>query len=331
MTNSCPLCKREFFRIMKQSAAGLLIEEVVIQPKALDLELLLAEPEVNLDNGTAMFMAADEFCYACEQTDRQDDMLVCDHCLQKCCHITCLQPELTDIPIEPWYCDFCVRDHGIRQILPTANLFRRQQQEVRRPRHRLRRAVQPAFRAERTIAARSRVQSSIARSNRSRSNASITSRNDGDRSRRNQQTAAQSRVMSRPRTEIERPSESGSPEPCTRDQNAVRFVFNRDFQHVERNRRHARSRNRPDSPRATNTNPGTLLRNNTNPTQTNSSRLQFGRRADSETNFSQITFQRQDLEAFADEFRERQVSEDQGASVHQPSEDDEVPATENYF
>jgi hypothetical protein len=50
-TNSCPLCKREFFRILKQSAKGLLIEEIIVEPKRIDLAQLLEEQEPNLENG----------------------------------------------------------------------------------------------------------------------------------------------------------------------------------------------------------------------------------------------------------------------------------------
>lgn len=50
-TNTCPLCKREFFRILKQSSKGLLIEEVIVQPKQVNLEELLEEPQANFDDG----------------------------------------------------------------------------------------------------------------------------------------------------------------------------------------------------------------------------------------------------------------------------------------
>lgn len=50
-------------------------------------------------------------------------MLVCDHCHTKVCHIFCLSPAIEEIPFEPWYCDYCIRDHGIRSTLPTAGLF----------------------------------------------------------------------------------------------------------------------------------------------------------------------------------------------------------------
>lgn len=50
-TNSCPLCKREFFRILKHSSKGLLIDEIMVQPKRVNLEELLQDQEPNLDNG----------------------------------------------------------------------------------------------------------------------------------------------------------------------------------------------------------------------------------------------------------------------------------------
>ena len=50
VTNMCPLCKREFFKITKQTYLGMAIEEVPIQPKIVNLDELLQDAD--LQNGT---------------------------------------------------------------------------------------------------------------------------------------------------------------------------------------------------------------------------------------------------------------------------------------
>lgn len=331
MTNSCPLCKREFFCIFKQTSSGTLIEEVIVQPKAPDLEQLLAEPELDLANGKIPLTLADDFCYACEQTDRQDDMLVCDHCVRKCCHIQCLQPELDEVPFEPWYCDFCVRDHQLRQLLPTANLFRRQQPAAPRRRQRLRRTIQNNPRVESRRDDRSRGRSSRAQSNRSRSNASISSRNYGARRQQSRREVNENRSRIRLGTLAGPPSRPSSNEVQRDDRNTIRFTFNRDFQHVERSRRQPRSRARQQSPQE-NFNAGeNIARNNTTPVRLGVSRVQFGNRATLEEGANQVLFQRQDLEAFANEFNQRQTNGNQRSNSGGDSALRVPSSSENFF
>ena len=51
---------------------------------------------------------ADNYCYKCRSENNSNVLLVCDHCVKKCCHTYCLDPPLEFIPVEDWYCDFCV-------------------------------------------------------------------------------------------------------------------------------------------------------------------------------------------------------------------------------
>ena len=69
-------------------------------------------------------------------------MLVCDHCHVKCCHIDCLIPAIEEIPFEPWYCDYCIHNLGVRSTLPTANIFLAIQRNETNRRRRLRREGQ---------------------------------------------------------------------------------------------------------------------------------------------------------------------------------------------
>ena len=75
---------------------------------------------------------SDDFCYVCEQgIDDMDPLLVCESCLKKCCHMSCLDPPLETISPEEWFCDFCVRDKRIQSTLPIANLFKKAKKQKR--------------------------------------------------------------------------------------------------------------------------------------------------------------------------------------------------------
>lgn len=66
---------------------------------------------------------ADHFCYACNSEENHNVLLVCDHCVQKCCHIYCLNPPLEFVPDDEWYCDFCVETTNIVPRNPTAGIL----------------------------------------------------------------------------------------------------------------------------------------------------------------------------------------------------------------
>lgn len=50
----------------------------------------------------------DENCYECENGDDDAHLLVCDHCGFFCCHTYCCIPAFETVPIEDWYCKFCL-------------------------------------------------------------------------------------------------------------------------------------------------------------------------------------------------------------------------------
>ena len=118
ITNICPLCIEEFSAIKKNS------EIIKIKPKKMNVE---GEPLIEpLDANS------DDFCYVCEQgIDDMDPLLVCESCLKKCCHMSCLDPPLETISPEEWFCDFCVRDKRIQSTLPIANLFKKAKKQKR--------------------------------------------------------------------------------------------------------------------------------------------------------------------------------------------------------
>lgn len=53
------------------------------------------------------------FCEICGNSDREDRMLLCDGC-DLGYHMECLNPPLTHVPIDNWYCSDC--DHNNTNI-----------------------------------------------------------------------------------------------------------------------------------------------------------------------------------------------------------------------
>lgn len=86
----------------------------------------------NLIMVNILLILADDYCYACRLSDRTNEMLVCDNCVTKCCHLSCLRPVLEMIPAESWYCDFCVHFNHVNTSLPTARLTSREIQALAR-------------------------------------------------------------------------------------------------------------------------------------------------------------------------------------------------------
>ena len=50
----------------------------------------------------------DENCYECENGDDDAHLLVCDRCGFFCCHTYCCVPAFETVPLEDWYCKFCL-------------------------------------------------------------------------------------------------------------------------------------------------------------------------------------------------------------------------------
>jgi hypothetical protein len=123
VTNLCPLCKGPFTRIRKIDN-GSEVEIVQVSERKINADELL-DYQYDISN-------ADDFCYACEGREHTDQMLVCDFCSRKCCHIGCLIPALREIPYDDWYCDYCVRENGINSENPIAHIFDRRFDRRRR-------------------------------------------------------------------------------------------------------------------------------------------------------------------------------------------------------
>ncbi len=51
----------------------------------------------------------DENCYECENNDDAENLLICDECEFFCCHTYCCNPPLDHVPIEDWFCRYCLQ------------------------------------------------------------------------------------------------------------------------------------------------------------------------------------------------------------------------------
>jgi PHD-finger len=54
---------------------------------------------------------ADEACYQCNEVGDTTQLLVCDKCNFRTCHLKCMDPPLDFIPAENWYCKFCIQKY----------------------------------------------------------------------------------------------------------------------------------------------------------------------------------------------------------------------------
>lgn len=250
-------------------------------------------------------MSAEDHCYACEGTHDEEDMLVCDHCLRKCCHMYCLVPPIEDIPHEPWYCDYCRRDYNIRSILQCANLFSRPEPQNR---VRLRRQDQSNLTSSRENSIQSRGVS-LPRSNRSNSNLSVNQQNPRDRAPRFMNESRRTRNNgSRHNQRRNQINESSSSE--SEGEQVETYQANPNFirHELQRNRRQTRrpARNLQANGRSRVLNETSNTSNNRN--QTHISLLQFPSRASSFMIANQINSGNLDSSAFDDEFRDNSSS-----------------------
>ena len=49
------------------------------------------------------------YCEYCHQCDREDRMLLCDGC-DLGYHLECLNPPMTEVPMDEWFCPECARN-----------------------------------------------------------------------------------------------------------------------------------------------------------------------------------------------------------------------------
>lgn len=97
---TCPIDRLEFDRIIVRESYEnrKIVREINVDPNAAK-ELILddeEEPEEDVTN-----------CEVCNRPDREEIMLLCDHCNQGY-HMDCLSPPLSEVPDGSWYCDNCV-------------------------------------------------------------------------------------------------------------------------------------------------------------------------------------------------------------------------------
>lgn len=97
---TCPIDRIEFQRIIVRESYENrnIVREINVDPNAkkeLELEVELVDEE-DVTN-----------CEICNRPDREDVMLLCDHCNQGY-HMDCISPPLSEVPEGSWYCDNCV-------------------------------------------------------------------------------------------------------------------------------------------------------------------------------------------------------------------------------
>jgi hypothetical protein len=255
-------------------------------------------------------------------------MLVCDHCLRKCCHMYCLEPALEEIPHEPWYCDFCRRDHEIRSILPSANLFEPPEPE---PRARLRRVAPSNHNTSRATSIASRGVS-LPRSNRSNSGTSRRDRQNRQQPVRNARNLRPTRPV-RLQTVHERQNNTeSSSEDHSADQ-ADRFQFNHNFQRQTlnrprpNNRRNNQGRQPANNSRRQAQAPHAASHSNPFPVR----RMQFSSRTNPQPLALQAFAGNVDRDAFNDEFRESTASPNLNPSTRERGVQQRPPQEENFF
>jgi hypothetical protein len=102
-SNNCPICKREFKKIIFYEKNKKL--EKRIKKRRLDLE----EDEFYFEEYTSTP------CLICELDDDDENLLVCDRCEYNTCHYYC--DGLEDIPQGEWYCQVCRRRQILRDVV----------------------------------------------------------------------------------------------------------------------------------------------------------------------------------------------------------------------
>lgn len=102
-TNLCPLCKKEFKKIIyyeKGKKKEVKVKKKVLKPENDEIEYIEEE--------------SSDICLICSRGDDLDHLLVCDSCHYNVCHTYC--DGLKDVPDGDWYCREC-RDYNQRNSL----------------------------------------------------------------------------------------------------------------------------------------------------------------------------------------------------------------------
>lgn len=91
---TCPIDRKEFdfINIKDNYVNGNFLKQIKVEAQKCTLEENVVEDLTH--------------CEVCGQSDREDLMLLCDGC-NRGYHMDCLNPPLTEVPSNSWYCDYC--------------------------------------------------------------------------------------------------------------------------------------------------------------------------------------------------------------------------------
>lgn len=93
--NTCPVDRQEFTLILvRRRVGGKVVRQITVERSE-------AKDSEETEDPT--------YCEICGNCDREDRMLLCDGC-DLGYHMECLDPPLSHVPVDNWYCSEC--DHN---------------------------------------------------------------------------------------------------------------------------------------------------------------------------------------------------------------------------
>jgi len=99
--STCPVDRKPFTIVhVKRELHGPVIEKLSVANRS----LILCDPEDGPGEDDDL-----TYCEICGRCDHEDRLLLCDGC-DFGYHCDCLDPPLTEIPVEEWFCPDCFRD-----------------------------------------------------------------------------------------------------------------------------------------------------------------------------------------------------------------------------
>lgn len=99
--STCPVDRKPFTVVhVKRELHGPVIEKLSVANRS----LILCDPEDGPGEDDDL-----TYCEICGRCDHEDRLLLCDGC-DFGYHCDCLDPPLTEIPVEEWFCPDCFRD-----------------------------------------------------------------------------------------------------------------------------------------------------------------------------------------------------------------------------
>jgi len=89
VTNSCPLCKAKFRKIVHHGT-----------------ETTVVEKQQKIECGDLPSIIDTLICMVCHGDEHEESLLMCDGC-DKGCHLWCASPSLDSVPYDDWFCAEC--------------------------------------------------------------------------------------------------------------------------------------------------------------------------------------------------------------------------------